>query len=159
MILNLSAVRGTHKVPGQPSPAGHQCPSALIPKIRPSHCPQVRISNVKPAHASDNIYTPRPGQSLNDGMKEPRIYESMDSFLRIYMQRACTFVGCTPYYIYKGDDSRRRDIKSTHVDVSRCITAVLGFKVAKFDLTDSNVKKTSFRDWPYKWPEVSFHRC
>ena len=83
----------------------------------------------------------------------------MDSFLRIYMQRACTFVGCTPYYIYKGDDSRRRDIKSTHVDASCCITAVLGFKVAKFDLTDSNVKKTSFRDWAYNCPEVSFHRC
>ena len=59
----------------------------------------------------------------------------------------------------KGNDSRRRDIKSTHVDVSRCITAVHGFKFAKFETTDSNVKKTSFRDWPYKWPEVSFHRC
>ena len=40
-----------------------------------------------------------------------------------------------------------------------CTTAVTGFKVAKFEHTDSNVKKTSFRDWPYKWPEVSFHRC
>ena len=59
----------------------------------------------------------------------------------------------------KGNDSRRRDIKSTHVDVSRCITAVSGFKFARFEWTDSNVKKTSFRDWPYNWPEVSFHRC
>ena len=59
----------------------------------------------------------------------------------------------------KGNDSRRRDIKSTHVDVSRCITAASRFKVAKFEVTDSNVKKTSFRDWPYNWPEVSFHRC
>ena len=77
--------------------------SALIPTIRPSHCPYVRISNVKPAHASDNIYTLRPGQSQNDGMKEPRIYESTDPFLRIYTLRACTLVGCTPYYIYKGE--------------------------------------------------------
>ena len=58
----------------------------------------------------------------------------------------------------KGNDSRRRDIKSTHVDVSRCITAASRFKVAKFEVTDSNVKKTSFRDWPYNWPEVSFHK-
>ena len=36
-----------------------------------------------------------------------------------------------------------------------CITAASGFKVAKFEITDSNVKKTSFRDWPYNWPEVS----
>ena len=77
-------------------------PSALIPVFRPSHCPQSRISNMKPAHASDYIYTLRHGQSLNDGMKEPRIYESTDSFLRIYTLRACTFMGCTPYYIYKG---------------------------------------------------------
>ena len=48
-------------------------------------------------------HTLRPGQSLNDGMKEPRIYESTESFLRIYMQRACTLEGCTPYYIYKGE--------------------------------------------------------
>ena len=78
-------------------------PSALIPTVRPSHCPLMRISNVKPAHASDNIYTLRHGQSPNDGITEPRIYESTDSFLRIYMQRACTLEGCTPYYIYKGE--------------------------------------------------------
>ena len=77
--------------------------SALIPNFRLSHCPYERISNMKPAHASDYIYTLRHGQSLNDGITEPRIYESTDSFLRIYMQRACTFVGCTPYYIYKGE--------------------------------------------------------
>ena len=29
MILNLSAVRGTHKVPGQPSPAGHHSHLAM----------------------------------------------------------------------------------------------------------------------------------
>ena len=77
--------------------------SALIPTTRPSHCPYMRISNESLPTPADNIYTLRPGQSQNDGMKEPRIYESTDSFLRIYMQRACTFVGCTPYYIYKGE--------------------------------------------------------
>jgi hypothetical protein len=29
LILNLSAVRGTHKVPGQPSPAGHHSHLAM----------------------------------------------------------------------------------------------------------------------------------
>ena len=40
-----------------------------------------------------------------------------------------------------------------------CITAVDRFKVAKFEYPDSNVKKTSFRDWAYNCPRVSFHRC
>jgi len=55
----------------------------------------------------------------------------------------------TPYYIYKDRVVAVGDIESTHADASCCITAVLGLKVAKFDLTDSNVKKTSFRDQPY----------
>ena len=101
--------------------------SALIPIFRLSHCPYIKDKQLEACPRQQIIYTHtlRPGQSLNDGMKEPRIYESTDSFLRIYMQRACTFVGCTPYYIYKGNDSRRRDIKSTHVDASCCITAVM----------------------------------
>ncbi len=49
-------------------------------------------------------------------------------------------------------------IKSSYRRRLCCITAAYRFKVAKFDLTDSNVKKTSFRDWPYNWPEVSFHK-
>ena len=40
-----------------------------------------------------------------------------------------------------------------------CITAVSRFKFARFVITDSNVKKTSFRDWAYNCPRVSFHRC
>ena len=101
--------------------------SALIPIFRLSHCPYIKDKQLEACPRQQIIYTHtlRPGHSQNDGMKEPRIYESTDSFLRIYMQRACTLEGCTPYYIYKGNDSRRRDIKSTHVDVSRCITAVM----------------------------------
>ena len=70
--------------------------SALIPNFRLSHCPYERISNMKPAHASDNIYT-------HYGHDNPRIYISTESTPGIYTQRACTLVGCTPYYIYKGE--------------------------------------------------------
>ena len=50
------------------------------------------------------------------------------------------------------------DIKSTYVDVSCCITAVSRFKLARFDSADSNVSKTSFRDWAYNCPRVSFQQ-
>ena len=77
----------------------------------------------------------------------------------IYTKRVHLIQGIHLINIYKGKCKPREDIKSTHVDASCCITAASIVKFAKFDLTDSNVKKTSFRDWPYNWPEVSFHRC
>ena len=59
--------------------------SVLIPVFRLSHCLYVRISNAKPAHAERYIY-------IHYGHSIPT---------HLYTQRACTFVGCTPYYIYK----------------------------------------------------------
>ena len=76
----------------------------------------------------------------------------------IYMQKCIpTLMAYTLLYIRGGKP--HGDIKSTHADASCCITAVSRFKFARFDSTDSNVKKTSFRDWPYNRPKVSFHRC
>ena len=57
----------------------------------------------KPAHASDYIHIHYGLVIPEWRITEPRIYESTDPFLRIYTLRACTFVGCTPYYIYKGE--------------------------------------------------------
>ena len=60
-------------------------------------------------------------------------------------------------YIYKGK-IRRREYKNSPTRTSLLHHRCIWFKVAKFDYTDSNVSKTSFRDWPYNWPEVSFHK-
>ena len=117
------------------------CLSAPIPNFRPSHCPYMRISNVKPAHVRWYIHT----------HYHLTLLPSWE-----YTQRQYPLSG-TPYYIYKGN-IRRRDIKSTYRRRLCCITAAYRFKVAKFEVTDSNVSKTSFRDWPYNWPEVSFHK-
>ena len=140
---------------------GSMYPSALIPTVRPSHCPLMRISNVKPAHASDYIYTYTTAWSIPEWRNERTTDIWIHGLLpsHIYTKSVHLSWGVHLIIYIKGNDSRRRDIKSTHVDVSRCITAVHGFKFAKFETTDSNVKKTSFRDWPYNWPEVSFHRC
>ena len=87
LILNLSAVRGTHEVPGQPSPAGHhihiRCLKADVwlistpqstqimetkktweyvslrayPWFQAFALPLYEDKQRKPAHASDYIYT------------------------------------------------------------------------------------------------------
>ena len=113
-------------------------------------CPRQRLY----IHIHYGLVNPRMTEWKNHGYMNPRT----PSFAYICKERA-PLKGVHLIIYIKGNDSRRRDIKSTHVDVSRCITAVSGFKFARFEWTDSNVKKTSFRDWPYNWPEVSFHRC
>ena len=127
--------------------------SALIPILRPSHCPYLRISNESLPTPADNIYTYTTAIVI-PGYTYPR-----NPPLGYIRKERAPLKGVHLIIYIKGNDSRRRDIKSTHVDASCCITAVSRFKFARFDSTDSNVKKTSFRDWPYKWPEVSFHRC
>ena len=66
MILNLSAVRGTHKVPGQPSPAGHHIHNQIMetkktweyvslrayPYYQALALPLLKDKQRKPAHAS-----------------------------------------------------------------------------------------------------------
>ena len=73
----------------------------LIPLLRLSHCPYLRISNVKPAHASDDICT-------HHGMVNPKETITLTITITIlYTQREYHHFWHTPYYIYKGNDSRR----------------------------------------------------
>ena len=103
------------------------CLSALISKIRLSHCLQEKISNVKTAHVRRYTYT----------------HYHLTQFTHNHIRKDSTHKG-TPYYIYKGNKSGVGIQLSTHADALCCITAVLGFKVATFDLTDSNVRKRPF---------------
>ena len=48
---------------------------------------------------------------------------------------------------------------NTPTQTPRCITPVRRIKVAKFEHTDSNVRKRPFRDVPYKRRSSLFHRC
>ena len=50
--------------------------------------------------------------------------------------------------IYKEREIRRRDIKNHPRERFCCITAVSRFKVAKFEYTDSNVRKRPFETGP-----------
>ena len=65
----------------------------------------------------------------------------------------------TPYYIYKKGIWPQGDIKSTHADASVALPLYLDSKLRSLNTQTSNVKKTSFRDWAYNCPQVSFHRC
>ena len=134
--------------------------SALIPDFRPSHCPYMRISNESLPTPVD-IYTYTTAWSIPEWRNERTTDIWIHGLLpsHIYTKSVHLSWGVHLIIYIKGNDSRRRDIKSTHVDVSCCTTAAYRFKFAKFEITDSNVKKTSFRDWPHNWPEVSFHRC
>jgi hypothetical protein len=113
-------LRGHTKVLANNSPAGHHSElelwkqkrrgskvfRVLIPKIRLSHCPYLRISNTKPAHAV-MIYTHHgtnfPRQPTHGHTETPHTH-----CRNIHTQRLCSHKkGNTPYYIYKGNDSRR----------------------------------------------------
>ena len=77
-----------------------------------------------------------------------------DNPKRIYTKTHSTRGELHLIYIYKGN----RTWENIKIHPRRrfcCITAAYRFKFAKFEVTDSNVSKTSFRDWPYNWPEVS----
>ena len=85
------------------------------------------------------------------------IHLTLHSLLSIYT-KVSTLRKEYSLIIYKGN-YQAADIDIIYLPQTsllhhRCIW----FKVAKFDYTDSNVSKTSFRDWPYNWPEVSFHK-
>ena len=112
--------------------------SAPIPTLRLSHCPLIRISNVKPAHAEWYTNPLRPDH--------PR---------RIYTKTHSTRGELHLIYIYKGIQDVGNET-FTHADVF--LVALPLYQDSNLrDLSEQtgNVSKTSFRDWPYNWPEVS----
>ena len=66
-----------------------------------------------------------------------------DSVSYIYAKRAHPLLGSTPYYIYKGKIAAGR-YKINPRRRFCCITAAHGFKVAKFEHADSNVRNRPF---------------
>ena len=66
-----------------------------------------------------------------------------DHYHFIYAKRVSPLLAYTLLYIIKGNWPQG-DIKSTHVDALCCITAVSRFKFARFEQTDSNVRKRPF---------------
>ena len=118
--------------------------SVPIPSFRSSHCPFMRISNFKPAHVRWCYPT------LQHTSPTPAIYAKI---VRPWMEY-------TLLYIYK-----RRKIAAGgyHLINPRgrlcCITAAWSSNLLDLGIQTGNVSKTSFRDWSYKWPEVSIHRC
>ena len=49
-------------------------------------------------------------------------------------------------------------IINLHVDASVASPLQVDSNLRDLILQTGNFKKTSFRDWPYNWPEVSFHK-
>ena len=179
LILNLSAVRGTHKVPGQPSPAGHHIIgsrftvngswlwnqsvsllphklwkqkrrgsmylSALIPDDRPSHCPLIRISNESLPTPAD-IYTYTTAIAFpewrNNGTTDLWIHGLLPS--HIYTKSVHLSWGVHLIIYIKGNDSRRRDIKSTHVDVSVALPLYQVSKLRSLMIQTVTLRKRPF---------------
>ena len=109
-----------------------------ISMFRPSHCPLEKISNVKPAHAERYIQT-------HYALTVPDIY----------IPKHTSPKGSYTLLIY----IRNEDVGEYEIHPrERFIVApplYTDSNLLDLILQTGNVLKTSFRDWPYNWPEVS----
>ena len=105
--------------------------------IRLSHCLCVKISNVKPAHVERHILT-----------------HYIHATLYVYIPRYTPPMGSYTLLIY----IRNEDVGEYKIHPrERFVASPLYTDSNLRDLIEQtgNVLKTSFRDWPYNWPEVS----
>ena len=108
-----------------------------IPIFRPSHCLYLKISIRRPAHVERHILT-----------------HYIHATLYVYIPRYTPPMGSYTLLIY----IRNEDVGEYKIHPrERFVASPLNTDSNLRDLIEQtgNVLKTSFRDWPYNWPEVS----